>query len=49
MFESFKKHFLGDSWDERGNNLYGCLKQVPFLLSLVSLTEVLDFTSDVPP
>ena len=25
----FKKHFPGDPSEESGNNLYGCLKQVP--------------------
>lgn len=27
-----QKHFPGDSWDEPGNNLYGCLKQVRMVL-----------------
>jgi hypothetical protein len=49
MFEGCKKHFLGDSWEEQGNDLYGCLKQVSFLLSRISLRDVLNFTSDVPP
>ena len=41
----FQKHFPGDSWDEPGNNLYGCLKQVCAVLA--QPTNYVDLISSV--
>lgn len=33
-----KKHFPGDSWNDQGNNLYGCLKQVILIVRKILCT-----------
>jgi len=40
---NFKKRFPGDTWEENGNNLYGCLKQVWLLPHLGFSEEMFNY------